>query len=48
VIELVRYDYISHVELIVCKCRTSSTELEFFKSSTLKDRKGAEELYLSS
>ncbi len=33
VIELVRYDYISHVELIVCKCRTSSTELEFFKSS---------------
>jgi hypothetical protein len=77
VIELVRYDYISHVELIVCKCRTSSTELEFFKSSmpawartcnlhihnlvlyhsatlsslfksTLKDRKGAEELYLCS
>jgi hypothetical protein len=33
VIELVRYDYISHIELIVCKCRTSSTELEFFKSS---------------
>jgi hypothetical protein len=27
VIELVCYDYISHVELNVCKCRTSSTEL---------------------
>jgi hypothetical protein len=33
VIELVRYDYISHVELIVCKCRTSSTELEFSKAA---------------